>query len=671
LEDQNIQPKIKEIAIANKRPKARGVFCETAIYYPENIEEAKLGCLFILGRLKSANSEPSHVLNLLAASIKKEYYSNPKRGPAKSMEEALKKANGVLIDLAKNGKVDWLEKFNFICAALAKNNLYLTNIGQTKILLMRDGRIADIGKKLIPIQDKINPQKAFQSVASGKIYLNDKIALTTADIFKFIPQKGFRQLLERGQIEEMEKLLNEDEDFSTHGMFLVELAPEEKIQIKKHEKITLSPVPAPSAAKPLPTKEKIRSALAEKFESFYSEAAFLAKNYYFKLKDRIKMARKESRLKKTAYSPPEPVGKKTASGTPAAPMLIERKIKPPAKIIDAKMLLAGFRQKFSLFSSAKATPIPSLASMNRKKLFFAVLILAIIIAGFGIFMDLKYRNDAKEASAAIAREEEKINQARKIISLENPEVFTDFNNRESEPKRIILIKDNILTLGSNSGYFYLTPLAEPQNIKAIPAGLPSVSWKNAATLDGENILILQDEESNLLQYNISQQETAPISVQSTGLPVKIKDFELYNKTLYLLEENSGQIFKCSELSACSKWNRGELTSSSLSLAIDGSVYTINSDKILDKYYSGAKEKSYFIKLSSKLNDIKIKTAKDFKNIYLADRQNNRLVVISKNGELLRQYASESFINLKDFQISDDEKTAYVLDGNKIFSISME
>ena len=115
----------------------------------------------------------------------------------------------------------------------------------------------------------------------------------------------------------------------------------------------------------------------------------------------------------------------------------------------------------------------------------------------------------------------------------------------------------------------------------------------------------------------------------------------------------------------------ELTSSSLSLAIDGSVYTINSDKILDKYYSGAKEKSYFIKLSSKLNDIKIKTAKDFKNIYLADRQNNRLVVISKNGELLRQYASESFINLKDFQISDDEKTAYVLDGNKIFSISME
>ena len=148
MEDQNIQPKIKEIAIANKRPKARGVFCETAIYYPENIEEAKLGCLFILGRLKSANSEPSHVLNLLAASIKKEYYSNPKRGPAKSMEEALKKANGVLIDLAKNGKVDWLEKFNFICAALAKNNLYLTNIGQTKILLMRDGRIADIGKKL-------------------------------------------------------------------------------------------------------------------------------------------------------------------------------------------------------------------------------------------------------------------------------------------------------------------------------------------------------------------------------------------------------------------------------------------------------------------------------------------------------------------------------------------
>jgi hypothetical protein len=671
LEETNIQPKIKEIAITNKRPKTKGVFCETAIYYPENIEEAKLGCLFILGRLKSANSEPSHVLNLLAANIKKEYYSNPKRGPIKSMEESLKKANGVLIDLAKNGKVDWLEKLNFICAALAKNNLYLTNIGQTKILLMRDGRMTDIGKKLIPIQDKINPQKAFQSVASGKMYINDKIALTTADIFKFIPQKGFRQLLERGQIEEMEKLLNEDSDFSTHGMLLIELVPEEKIQIKEHETITLSPAPAPSAAKPLSTKEKILSTLAAKSESFYSEAAFLAKNYYFKIRDKIRMSRKESRFKKAGYSPRESIKEKIALKSLGAPSSITQKIRPKAKIVGSKIFFGGFRQKFPLFSPAKTTSIPSLANINKKRFFSAALILAVIIAGFGILMGIKYRNDAKEANSAISQEEEKINQARKIISLENPEIFADFSSRESEPEQIVLIKDNILTLGSNSGYFYLTPLAEPQNIKAIPAGLPSVSWKNAAALGGENILVIQDNGNNLFQYNINQQEATPITPETGGSAIGIKDFDLYNETLYLLEENSGQIFKCSGLSVCSKWNRGESTSSALSLAIDGSVYVINSDKILDKYYGGAKEKSYFIKLSSKLSDVKLKTAKDFKNIYLADKQNNRLAVISKNGELLRQYASESFINLKDFQISDDEKTAYVLDGNKIFSISME
>lgn len=672
MEEENIQPKIKEILIANKRPKAKGVFCETAIYHPENFEEAKLGRLLVLGRLKSSSSAPSHVLNILTSTIKKEYYSSPKRSPIKSLEEALKKANGSLVDLTKTNKVDWLDKFSFICVALAKNNLYLTNVGQTKILLLRDGRITDIGKKLVPIQDKVNPQKAFQSVASGKIYLNDKIVLTTADIFKFIPQKGFRQILEHNQIEHLEKLLNEDEDFSAQGMLIIGIVPEEKILVKTHETITLSPSLLPNAPKPLPIKEKISAAAAIKAKAIYSEALFLLKSYYFKIKDKIKTARKEASFKKGKFTLASPPEKKVARTNPSQETAISSfENKGKNKLSDEKFSLANFRQKFSRFSITEANQIPALKEINKKRILLAALIMIVAIAAFGVLANQKYKNDTKELNALILQEEKKASQAQKIISLESPEILADFENRESKPEKIILIKDNILSIGKSSGYFYLTPLADPQNTKAVPAGLPSKEWLSAEALN-ENALILQDNENNLFQYNISQQEINQLPIKFSDSPVQIKDFALYNETLYLLGKDSSQIFKCADFSSCSKWNRGEIISSApLSMAIDGSVYIISSDKILDKYFGGAKEKSYFIKLSSKLSNAKIKTAKDFKNIYLVDKQNNRLAIISKNGELVRQYASPQFKNLKDFQVSNDEKTAYVLDNEKIYLVALE
>lgn len=289
-EEKKIQPKIKEILIKGKEQDAakKKIFCETFSYQPENVEEIGLGNLYIAGRIESDSSEPSHLLNLLSAIIKREYYAQPKRKPINSLREGLKRANAALADLIKTGDSDWLNKISFICIALAGNNLYFTKIGEAKILLLRDAAMTDLSKKLIPDYEKTSLQKAFQSVASGKICLNDQIILTTADIFRHISQKGLKQILERKDIVQLEKTLREAEDISSQGIIIIEAVPEEKSPSHDTETVIIS-VPQKQNAQfqQASRPNKIINALRENSKNVASDASLVLKSFVFRTKGSI------------------------------------------------------------------------------------------------------------------------------------------------------------------------------------------------------------------------------------------------------------------------------------------------------------------------------------------------------------------------------------------------
>jgi hypothetical protein len=50
-----------------------------------------------------------------------------------------------------------------------------------------------------------------------------------------------------------------------------------------------------------------------------------------------------------------------------------------------------------------------------------------------------------------------------------------------------------------------------------------------------------------------------------------------------------------------------------------------------------------------------------------DQEQKRLIVLGTNGKPIKQFFSSKFVNLKDFFA--DEKTIYLLDGNKIYRLS--
>lgn len=259
-------------------------FCDIFVYEPENVDERELGNLYIVGELVNLSENSSYLVNLLASIIKKEFYSKPKRPTMESLEAGLHKANSTLSNLAEQGNIDWVGNLNMICGAYKRNELYFSQVGNAKTLLVRESQITDIGKSVVK-EERPHPFKTFTNIASGEIEKNDLILFATPEFFNIFSLEKTRQLASSLNMEELAEVIQDtieqEENVGTVGLLAVKMkngkqsAKEEEFAEKEFdatikpevEKITVKaekeecPAESVSAEKTVETKPE---AVAEK-----------------------------------------------------------------------------------------------------------------------------------------------------------------------------------------------------------------------------------------------------------------------------------------------------------------------------------------------------------------------------------------------------------------------
>lgn len=214
--------------------------CDIFIYEPLNIEEARLGNLYFIAELADKLEESSYLINLLASIIKREYYSKSDRGSFQSLEAGLKKANHALKDLnlnkgGKKNKSNYLNKLNCLCAVLSENQIYLSQMGEFRAFLFRQGSLIDITKKLISISRKTSSIKSFQNIISGKLEWGDKLFFPTIELLHLISTKKLKEIYASGNItencEQIKQILIKKEKKSSFPIaaLLLEITPEEML----------------------------------------------------------------------------------------------------------------------------------------------------------------------------------------------------------------------------------------------------------------------------------------------------------------------------------------------------------------------------------------------------------------------------------------------------------
>lgn len=235
----HLEPKFHDILICKKndcRP-----FLEVLIEEPENISRQNLGILVGIFQIDDRSEDSSYVVNYLISVIKKEYFSRTNRGPIENFEAALHKANLALAKLATHENIGWIGKINAVCAVIEKNNLLLSQTGNASAFLLRNTTLTEITE----IQDEnidSNPLKTFQDVISGKIEKDDKLIITTQEIFDIFSleeikksalkfsHKNFIQFLNTALVNELDQVATLVVDISEKVEEIIEFLPAQKIE---------------------------------------------------------------------------------------------------------------------------------------------------------------------------------------------------------------------------------------------------------------------------------------------------------------------------------------------------------------------------------------------------------------------------------------------------------
>lgn len=159
----------------------------------------------------------------------------------------------------------------------------------------------------------------------------------------------------------------------------------------------------------------------------------------------------------------------------------------------------------------------------------------------------------------------------------------------------------------------------------------------------------------------------------------ISDSVGFGSNLYLLDKsNTGQIWKylgvASGLSSKRPYLKGATydLSEAMSMAIDGSVWVLFSDGTIVKYVQGTKDAFVIAGLDKNFEEpVKIFTSPEVENLYVLDRRQTRVVVVSKTREYQAQYEWSGMAGVKDLVVSEKLKKMFLLTGEKVFTIDLK
>ena len=669
----HFNPKIKPDLIFDS-------FC----YEPENIYEKRLGSLYMTGLLKNTLPPNLHLLNRLAKLIKERYYGLAAYSPEKSLQETLKKVNEFLEKIAKEGDVSWLGNLSFAVFSLKDSELNLTQVGDSKILLLRGNQITNISKNLELEGIEPYPLKIFGNIISGKLAEDDLILVLTKEV-----SEAFQKL---NIINEIAKL----EPFSEKKL-------REILNSKKEEFSKISGICLLIVLKPEVLSKRIIS-FGKKMPEFSFRQAFSpivsgGKNIFSRLK------------------------------IPTLPKFPQLKLKPLIKIKKPEFIekiqlliykISRFRLKIATFENVKRKGILILALI-----FF--LALGFLISNreqkrqlenyqvslneaqekvsqaenFLIFKNEKEANslfksaweeispiikiaptlpqDFKNQVISLGNKiSENLYQLNKLVKISEPELLFEFEASDFIPQKIIF---------SNSQLYLFSPYVQiivevntqTKEKKIYSAPLDKGKGIDLATFFDDSLLFFSKPDKIIIFKD--EQFIGPVSLKEPYPDFNFDNLSSYRSNLYFLDKKSGQIIKYPYLKWDSpqlwlnqtpyqnKFGTGQEPIEAKSMAVDGNIWILNKNNSINRYYIGELKETLNLELFPEPKNLsKILTSMLTGYIYLLEPEQNRVVILNKSGRIIKQFQSEKFNNLLDFAISEDGKTIWLLNGLKVYQL---
>ncbi len=310
--------------------------------------------------------------------------------------------------------------------------------------------------------------------------------------------------------------------------------------------------------------------------------------------------------------------------------------------------------------------------VNKKPISMAITIILIFILIVEVTRSQNASNsDDIRESSKIEKQPQNVQKSEPKPQTEEQEkiqkgVFYDLKIVDPKANPISLdILDNKIYAVDKNGILYTSDLETPHFTK-----IANTKFENPIGIKVKEDEIFIKNEISIKNYSPKTQATKETIVG------KGKVFCPYLSYIYQIE---GAEIKKYEIEGTSEkegiiWAESQDFQDAKDIAISVSIYILTKDNEIVRYTSGIKETNFKIKgLDTKLNGaLELKTNWDWENIYVVDSGNQRVVVLDKNGNFVKEVKGQDgeWADLRSVAVTDTEDKIFVLDGTRVFEIEL-
>ncbi|TRZ78124.1 hypothetical protein D4R87_01395, partial [bacterium] len=447
---EDLTAKSSELYVGSNSAKE---FCISYSYEPNNVEEARIGNLYIVGEIKLKSKNCAYLANTLASIIKKELFKNSKRGALESFEASLNKANAYLADIASQGNIDWIGRLNMVCALQNDDKLHISQAGDARMLLLRNNFLVTLTEESNQEESPF-PSKTFTNIVSGPIIAGDKIVEATPGLFNVLSLEELKHAISgvscTQAIENLGEIFEMDGDMPDSSSIIIDITSENAITPRENiapqqssvSKLSLKDILGTVPEKPIsmispqskeehnpkrkpqfsivPTLDSLKRHTARSFSTMAKSSAHLADRMITKLKSNPKKRADEfsRNLEKFAAIYVTEIEEDTSAQGVTRPTIIKKSRDLPRRMtVDRNKKTRCYAINFLIIKRAV-------------KIISIVLIISAVSAGaFGMFnINKKYQQD-KTLIAQVA------------IPTMSQEVISQIEQKQEEAETALIYQD--------------------------------------------------------------------------------------------------------------------------------------------------------------------------------------------------------------------------------------
>ncbi|MFH1894382.1 MAG: hypothetical protein ABH813_00535 [Patescibacteria group bacterium] len=260
-----------------------------------------------------------------------------------------------------------------------------------------------------------------------------------------------------------------------------------------------------------------------------------------------------------------------------------------------------------------------------------------------------------------------------LAKIDEPELVFEFDKQIFIPQKIIYDEKNLYLFSPYvQNIFKIDSTANSQIVRE------NQKFNEGSAVSADSFLLFSKPDKLTLIINGQIEEKFSLKLLSSDF--NSTDFTTFQENIYFLDAGTGEIAKYAALASEEKNNpqkwffsqNAQKPIGGKSIAVDGSIWILDKNNNFLRYYAGYLQQrirpTVFPEPKS-LSKIIIPFASPY--IFVLEPAQKRVIIFDKQGKVVKQFESEKFDNLLDFAVSQNGKTAWLLNAQKVYKITLD